>query len=81
MNIDVEIQRMVDQYLQQCSREIEAFLLEHHADPRRDHLLNFEVDSRRRLLVLVPAEVAEDVQSLTLAELQARYPHHEIAIP
>jgi hypothetical protein len=81
MNPEVELPRMVDQYLQQCSREIEQFLLEHAADPQRDHLLNFEIDGRRRLLVLVPAEAAEDVQALPLAELQARYPHREIALP
>lgn len=83
LTVDIEdiIELEIERRLGRVRREIEAWLAGQGADPGDSELLTFEIDENRKLLILVPVDVAEDVQATPLAELRARYPSKEIAIP
>lgn len=80
MEIDIErfVAEEVERRFTRVHREIESWLLAAHADPLAQALLTFEVAAGKKLLVLVPTEVAEDVEALPPAELRARYPYLEV---
>jgi hypothetical protein len=80
--VEIDIERFVadevERRFDRVHRATEAWLLAARADPLAQALLTFEVAAGKKLLVLVPTEVAEDVEALPPTELRARYPHLDV---